>query len=106
MNAAPAQPPRIAVIGGGISGLALGHRLLGRADVTVFEASPCAGGHARTVREAGFLVETGPNGFLDRHAGVVDLAGELGLSGELIESQARRQHLCRVARRRRHLRRP
>lgn len=40
---------RIAVIGGGISGMAAAHLLADRAEVTLFEAAPRLGGHARTV---------------------------------------------------------
>lgn len=78
--------PRVAVVGGGVGGLALAHRLLDRADVTVFEAGARPGGHATTVREDGFLVEAGPNGFLDRNEGPRALARELGLEGELLDA--------------------
>src|SRR5215831_4324308 len=64
---------RIVVIGGGITGLTLAWRLLERTrsgarplEVTVLEAAARAGGHATTLREDGFVVETGPNAFLDR----------------------------------------
>lgn len=40
---------RIAVIGGGISGLGAAHFLADSAEVTLFEAGPRLGGHARTV---------------------------------------------------------
>jgi predicted NAD/FAD-binding protein len=40
---------RIAVIGGGISGMAVAHMLCRDHHVTVFEAEPRLGGHARTV---------------------------------------------------------
>jgi predicted NAD/FAD-binding protein len=44
------QPPRrIAVIGGGISGMAAAHLLSADNQVVVFEAEPRLGGHARTV---------------------------------------------------------
>jgi predicted NAD/FAD-binding protein len=44
-----AQPPRrIAIVGGGISGLGAAWQLAGSADVTLFEAAPRLGGHART----------------------------------------------------------
>lgn len=94
---------RVAVIGGGIGGLALAHRLLGRADVTVFEAAAHAGGHATTVREDGFLVEAGPAAFLDRPAGSRRLARELGLEGELMAANpaAERRFILRAG----HLRR-
>lgn len=46
----PDAPKRIAVIGGGISGLAAAYGLADQHQVTVFEAEPRFGGHARTVR--------------------------------------------------------
>jgi uncharacterized protein len=42
-------PRRIAVIGGGISGMAAAHLLANRHSVVLFEAAPRLGGHARTV---------------------------------------------------------
>lgn len=42
-------PRRIAVIGGGISGMAAAHMLADRNSVVLFEAEPHLGGHARTV---------------------------------------------------------
>lgn len=42
-------PRRIAVIGGGISGMAAAHLLAERNAVVLFEAEPRLGGHARTV---------------------------------------------------------
>ena len=47
---APFRPSRrIAIIGGGISGLAAAWLLSRRDAVTLYEAEPCLGGHARTV---------------------------------------------------------
>lgn len=43
------QPWRIAVVGSGISGLAVAHALRGLADVTLFEAGSYFGGHTHTV---------------------------------------------------------
>ena len=40
---------RIAVIGGGISGMAAAHLLAGENSVVVYEAEPRLGGHARTI---------------------------------------------------------
>ncbi|WP_372614099.1 NAD(P)/FAD-dependent oxidoreductase [Aquicoccus sp.] len=48
-DAPPQQRLRIAIVGGGISGLAAAYRLTPRHDVTLFEAEPRLGGHARTV---------------------------------------------------------
>lgn len=44
-----AAPRRIAVVGGGISGMAAAHLLAQEHHVTLFEAEPRLGGHARTV---------------------------------------------------------
>jgi predicted NAD/FAD-binding protein len=49
LDAAPIRPQRVAVIGGGISGLASAYLLTPHHDVTVFEAAPKLGGHARTI---------------------------------------------------------
>jgi uncharacterized protein len=48
-DAPPIREQRIAVIGGGISGLAAAYLLAPNHAVTVFEAAPRLGGHARTV---------------------------------------------------------
>ncbi|AVW90317.1 NAD(P)/FAD-dependent oxidoreductase [Celeribacter baekdonensis] len=48
-DVSPAPVQRIAIIGGGISGLAAAYRLAGTHAVTLFEAEPRLGGHARTV---------------------------------------------------------
>ena len=46
----PLRRQRIAIVGGGISGLAAAYRLAPGHDVTLFEAAPRLGGHARTVQ--------------------------------------------------------
>lgn len=48
-DAPPPRPQRIAVIGGGISGLAAAYELAPQNAVTLYEAEPRLGGHARTV---------------------------------------------------------
>ena len=42
-------PRRIAIVGGGISGLAAAYLLAGQAEITLYEAGKTLGGHARTV---------------------------------------------------------
>src|SRR3990167_6467382 len=46
---APPRPPRIAIVGSGIAGLAAAHTLRGLADITLFEAGDYFGGHPHTV---------------------------------------------------------
>jgi len=78
---------RIAIIGGGVSGLALAYRLhrrLPAADVLVLEAADRLGGTIRTEAVAGYRVEHGPNGFLDNKLGTFALANDLGLGGDLL----------------------
>lgn len=61
-DAPPNIPQRVAIIGGGISGLATAYLLKQHHSVTLFEASPKLGGHARTVlagRNSDQPVDTG-----------------------------------------------
>ena len=104
------NPPRVVVVGAGITGLALAHRLSSRAraegralTLAVFDAGTIPGGHARTTREHGYVVEAGPNGFLDRSPGPLEMAKELGLESELIEASvaAKRRYIVRGGRLRR-----
>jgi len=97
---------RVVVIGGGITGLSLAFTLEEEArargadvDVTLFDAG-APGGHARTIREDGFLVEGGPNGFLDREAATRQLVKALGLESELVEArpEAKRRFIVRNGR--------
>jgi oxygen-dependent protoporphyrinogen oxidase len=103
---------RIAVVGGGISGLTLGFRLRERAralgtavETCVLEAASRPGGHATTLREHGYVVDGGPNGFLDRVSEplVRALVHELGLEPRLIEASraSRRRYVLRGGRLRR-----
>ena len=90
--------PRVAIIGAGIAGLALAHRLVTDApglDVVVLEQSDRAGGLVRTEQVDGFLCEWGPNGFLDNAPATLALVDETGLTPDLVQSRdaARRRFL-------------
>ena len=50
---------KVAVVGGGISGLSAAWLLAKRHDVTLYEAASRVGGHANTVEVDGVAVDTG-----------------------------------------------
>jgi len=75
---------RVAIVGGGIAGLALAHGLRARdVEVQVFEATPRAGGNIHSEQRDGFLCEWGPNGFLDNEPATLRLVEAVGLSGAI-----------------------
>ena len=78
---------RVAVIGGGVAGLAAARRLEAlalEAAVSLVERDVVLGGKIRTDRLDGFVVETAPDSFLSRKERGVGLCRELGLGDELI----------------------
>jgi len=78
---------RVAVVGGGIAGLAAAHRLEALdpgAEVVLIERTERLGGKLMTERDAGFLVEGGADSFLTRKTRGVGLCEELGLAEDLI----------------------
>jgi oxygen-dependent protoporphyrinogen oxidase len=75
---------RVVVVGGGITGLTVAHRLLDRADVTLLEATPSLGGNITTEHTGGFLLDVGPDSWVAAKPKAAGLAKELGLEGDLI----------------------
>lgn len=59
-----ARPRRIAIVGGGISGLAAAYLLAPNNKVTLFEAEPQLGGHARTVMAGRYHDQPVDTGFI------------------------------------------
>src|SRR6478609_1242961 len=91
LSAGP-RPRRIAVIGGGISGLAAAHRvreLNPSAEIAVFEASGRVGGVLQTERRDGWLIERSADMFTTREPWALDLCRRIGIAEELIETDAR-----------------
>jgi len=86
------KPRRIAIIGGGVAGLAAAYELAKLArdqesvHVALFEASSRLGGIVETVREGGFVIEGGPDGWVSEKPWARELAVELGLEEDLIYS--------------------
>ena len=70
----------VAIIGGGISGLAAAWALAKRrVSFVLLEASDRLGGVVRTEREGGFLLEAGPDSMLAQKPDGIALVRELGL---------------------------
>ena len=74
---------KVAVVGGGISGLSAAWHLRERAEVTLFEPGRL-GGCISTTSLDGITVEDGPDAFLTRAPDAVGLCRELGIDGQLI----------------------
>jgi oxygen-dependent protoporphyrinogen oxidase len=98
---------RIVIVGGGISGLATAFRLglaaeaSGRAvHLTVLESGDVPGGKMRSSREEGFVIEWGPNGFLDSRPNAVALVNDLGAAPLLLRADetASKRFVCRGGR--------
>jgi oxygen-dependent protoporphyrinogen oxidase len=92
--------PRFVIVGAGVSGLTLAwrlHRARPDARITVLEASGRPGGCVWTDRHpSGFVVENGPNGFLDNKPSTMALVRDLGLAGRLVpasESSGRKRYV-------------
>jgi len=92
---------RVAVVGGGVSGLAAAYTLAQarKAGVPIeemlIEAGPSLGGVIRTEMVEGFVIEAGPDSFLAEKPQAAAMARELGLGEELIGSNdhARRTYI-------------
>ena len=84
------QPRRVAIVGGGITGLAIAYYLRralpdrAPVEVVVLEADKRPGGKLRTLHQDGFTVETGPDSFLTSKPDALALCHDLGLGDELI----------------------
>jgi len=98
---------RVAVIGGGISGLAAAHRLgeLARAvqrplTIRLYESAARLGGVIASERSDGFLIEAGPDSFLSEKPAGVGLCERLDLLPHLIGTceEFRRTYIVRDGR--------
>jgi len=82
-------PRRVAVIGGGITGLAAAHRLLELKpdlEVRLFEADDRLGGVLQTFEDSGYLFERSADNFISNVPYAVDLCRRLGLQDELLST--------------------
>lgn len=90
---------KAAIIGGGITGLTIAHRLAkaGHQPI-VFEATARVGGKIRTDRHGGFVVERAPDCFRTGSKEGEALIDELGLSDEVIAPAARHWNIWTTGR--------
>ncbi|WP_404305558.1 protoporphyrinogen oxidase [Neorhodopirellula lusitana] len=82
---------RVAVIGGGISGLAAAHQLRKldpTLDVTVYESASRLGGVIKTTEKDGFLIEGAADNFITTSPTAIELCKDLGLGDELIQTNS------------------
>lgn len=89
---------RVVVIGGGISGLTVAYWLKkAGADVVVLEQGNTVGGTMRTLREDGWLVETGPNSALETTPLFGEMFEGLGILDERIyaDERSNRRYILR-----------
>ncbi len=92
---------RVAVVGGGVAGLAAAHRLVERgAEVSLVEAAARLGGTIHTEHAQGFVIEGGPDSFLTEKPWGVALCERLGLRDALVSTREddRRTYVVRAGR--------
>ncbi len=99
----PDRTLHVAVIGGGVTGLCAGWHAVqrwGNDRVRVLEAGEGPGGTTRSDREGGYILDWGPNGFLDREPATLDWVEALGASPLLrrADESAAKRHIFRNGR--------
>lgn len=84
---------RVAIVGGGLTGLTAAFSLqeIARSEgreisIRVLEAAERFGGKILTEKTDGFLLEAGPDSFITRKPWALELIRELGLGGEVIRT--------------------
>lgn len=85
---------KVAIVGGGIAGLAAAYELMKQArekglslSLDVFESRRRLGGVILTEREDGFVLDAGPDAILTLKPAAVELCRELGLEDEIIPTR-------------------
>src|SRR5262252_4105290 len=96
MNPQFSNIPRVAVLGGGITGLAAAYRLRELAaaheiplETILLESSDRVGGALETIRKDGYLIETGADSILSEKRSALRLVKRLGLESDVIGTQER-----------------
>ncbi|MDG5786420.1 protoporphyrinogen oxidase [Evansella sp. AB-P1] len=91
---------RIAIIGGGITGISAAYYLQKElrdnnidAEFTLYEASSKLGGKIHTEISDGFVMELGPDSFLARKVSASNLANDVGLGDELVYNTSGKSYI-------------
>jgi oxygen-dependent protoporphyrinogen oxidase len=91
---------RVAIIGGGITGLTSAFYLQKMArehhlpiEVKLIEASHRLGGKMQTVVRDGFTIERGPDSFLARKTSIIRLAKEVGMDHQLVHNSTGKSYV-------------
>ncbi|RDW19916.1 protoporphyrinogen oxidase [Oceanobacillus chungangensis] len=90
----------IVIIGGGITGLSAAYYLQKEIErqglaieLKLIEASGRLGGKIKTLKQAGYTIEQGPDSLLSRKPAAVELVKELGLQDEIIWNSTGKSYL-------------
>ncbi|TDL35530.1 protoporphyrinogen oxidase [Jeotgalibacillus sp. S-D1] len=82
---------KIVVVGGGITGLTAAYTIQKKSrhekldlDITLVESSHRLGGKIQTAQKEGFVIEKGPDSFLERKESMARLIKEVGLADRLV----------------------
>lgn len=90
---------RVAIIGGGMAGLAAAHELHQQSQSGaplswhLYEQAPRLGGKVVTIQRDGFVVEGGPDSFLTQKPAGLEMCRELGLESDLIPCNPQAQRI-------------
>lgn len=83
----------VVIIGGGITGLAAAFYMEKEIieknlplELTLVEASPRVGGKIQTVKKDGYIIERGPDSFLERKTSAPQLVKDVGLEHLLVNN--------------------
>jgi oxygen-dependent protoporphyrinogen oxidase len=94
------EKKKVVIIGGGITGLTTAYYLQKAAkerkkdfEVKLIEASPRLGGKVQTIVRDGFVIERGPDSFLERKTSASRLAKEVGMDDQLVNNTAGKSYV-------------
>jgi oxygen-dependent protoporphyrinogen oxidase len=87
---------RVLILGGGVSGLATAHALLGlpgEHEITLIERAPRLGGNIATEHRDGFVLDGGPDSWVATKPHATSLATSLGLAARMIPTVAKNRRV-------------